>query len=68
MSVYNIYNKVIKKTCPKCGETMYSEGINNGIGYYHPPFHCECGWSEMCGYQDKDVCKKCDQYEFCYRT
>lgn len=48
----SVYDRVIKKICPKCGETMYSEGIKNGIGYYHPPFNCECGWSE-CGYKDK---------------
>lgn len=65
----SVYDRVIKKTCPKCGEIMYSEGINNGIGYDHPPFHCdECGWAETCGCKDKDVCKKCDQHEFCYRT
>lgn len=68
LDMVGVYDRVIKKTCPKCGEIMYSEGINNGIGYCHPPFHCECGWSEMCGYQDKDVCEECGQYEFCYRT
>lgn len=32
-----------------------------------PPFHCECGWSEMCVFENKEGCKKCDQYEKCYR-
>lgn len=63
----SIYDAVIEDTCPKCGNTMYSEGVNNGIGYVYPPFHCECGWSEMCPYEDINSCKKCDQYEFCFR-
>lgn len=24
------------------------------------------GWSEMCALEDKEGCKKCDQYEKCY--
>lgn len=49
----SVYDRVIEDICPKCGEKVFSEGIRNGIGYYHPPFHCECGWSEMRSYKDK---------------
>ena len=64
----NTCERVIKKICPKCGETIYSEGIDNGIGYVYPPFHCdECGWVERCGYEKIGNCNKCDQYKYCYR-
>lgn len=62
----SVYDSVIKDICPKCGNTMYSEGVNNGVGYIHPPFHCECGYSEMCGFADKKTCKRCNQYDCCY--
>lgn len=62
----SVYDPIAEDICPKCGEKVYSEGINNGIGYVYPPFHCECGWSEMCSFQDKEGCKKCDQYEKCF--
>lgn len=62
----SIYDSIIEDTCPKCGSKVYSEGINNGIGCVYPPFYCSCGWSEMCSFEDKEGCKKCDQYEKCY--
>lgn len=63
----SIHNKIIEDICPECGTKVYSEGVHNGVGYVYPPFHCDCGWSEMCAYQDIENCKKCDQYEMCYR-
>lgn len=64
----SIYDPIIEEICPKCGEKVYSEGIHNGVGYVYPPFHCGCGWSEMCGYQNEITCNRCDQYEKCYET
>jgi hypothetical protein len=58
---------VITKPCPKCNSTMYSEGVNNGIGYYYPPFHCDCGYSDRCEYEGEN-CNRCDQYERCFTT
>lgn len=63
----SVYEPIIKDTCPKCENEIYSEGINNGVGYVYPPFHCECGWSEMCAFENKEDCKRCDQYEKCYK-
>mgnify|MGYP003231546529 FL=1 len=59
----SIYDSIIEDICLRCGNKVYSEGINNGIGYVYPPFHCSCGW---CSFEDKEECKKCDQYEKCY--
>lgn len=39
----SIYDSIIEDICPRCGNKVYSEGINNGIGYVYPPFHCSCG-------------------------
>ena len=62
----SVYDPIIQEPCPKCGEIMYSEGVSNGIGYYHPPFHCDkCGYSERCGYEGTN-CNKCNQYEKCF--
>ena len=61
-----MFEPILEDVCPKCGSNIYSEGIDNGIGYVYPPLHCECGWSEMCSYQDEEGCKQCDQYEYCY--
>lgn len=63
----SIFEAVIEEICPRCGANIYSEGIDNGIGYIYPPLHCECGWSEMCEFKDKENCKICDQYEKCFR-
>lgn len=63
----SIYDPILEDVCPKCGNKVYSEGIHNGVGYVYPPLHCGCGWSEMCAYEDEESCKKCDQYEYCYR-
>ena len=61
-----VYDPVIQEPCPECCETMYSEGVSNGIGYHYPPFHCDrCGYSERCGYEGTN-CNKCDQYENCF--
>lgn len=62
----SIYEPILKDNCPKCGGEVYSEGVNNGVGYVYPPLHCECGWSEMCSYANKEDCKICNQYEKCY--
>lgn len=56
----------ITDKCPKCGGIAYADGVDVSVGYYYEPLHCECGWSEMCSYQDSEGCKKCDQYERCY--
>ncbi|BDR74285.1 hypothetical protein K144316041_p21240 (plasmid) [Clostridium tetani] len=62
----SVYEPIIEDICSKCGEKVYSEGVNNGVGYVYPPFHCGCGWSESCGYAEEENCKRCDQYEMCY--
>lgn len=58
----------IKADCPKCGNTMTSDGENVGIGYVYPPFHCECGYSDLCAYENAEKCKICTEYKSCYRT
>lgn len=52
--------------CPKCGEKAYSDGIDADVTWYFPPFHCDCGWSETCKSSDKEGCKVCTEYKFCY--
>lgn len=63
----SVYDPVIYEKCPKCGGQAYSEGVDNGVGYVHPPLHCDCGWSELCAFEDKEGCKQCDQYENCFK-
>ena len=62
-------DRVIYEKC-KCGVTMQSEGVSVGIGYVYPPFHCDsCGYTEKCDlYGELDNCKKCTEYERCYKV
>lgn len=50
----------------RCGGIAYADGIDVGIGFCYEPLHCDCGWSEMCAYEDKEACKMCNQYERCH--
>lgn len=59
-------DEVIYMKCPKCGGEAFSEGVNVDVGYYYPPFHCFCGWSEMCDLKGSKDCIKCTEYENCY--
>lgn len=61
----NVYNPIEEDICPECKSRVYSEGINNGVGYVYPPFNCRCGWSDYCEFADNDDCSHCDQYEMC---
>ncbi len=57
---------VIYEKCPTCGSEMEAEGIDVGIGYVYPPFHCnDCGYSEGCGSAGTEVCSRCDQECYC---
>jgi len=60
-------DKIIYEDCPNCCKKAESEGINNGVGYVYPPFHCYyCGWSEQCNLWDTDQCgSHCTEYEYC---
>ena len=33
-----MFEPILEDVCPKCGNNIYSEGIDNGIGYVYPPF------------------------------
>lgn len=52
--------------CPKCGGKAYSEPVDASPAWYYPPYHCDCGWSEMCESADKEGCKNCTEYKYCY--
>jgi len=52
--------------CPNCKGQAYSEGVNVGVGYMYPPFHCDCGWSDRCHLWNTENCsKKCTEYDVC---
>lgn len=58
---------IIYDKCPVCGGKTISEGVDVGVGYRYPPFHCtNCGWSEYCAYEDEESCKNCTEHEKCY--
>lgn len=59
--------EIIKENCPNCNSIMYAEGVDIGVGYVYPPFHCECGYAERCSYESEASCRKCDQREYCFR-
>ena len=67
MNEYDYMNRVIYEKCPNCGGEAYSEGVDNGVGYVYPPFHCNCGWCECCYLKGTESCNtKCTEYKYCY--
>lgn len=65
---YGTIKPQITDRCPKCGGIAYGNRIDIGNISCYEPLHCKCGWWEMCSYKNKESCKKCDQYERCYKT
>ncbi|HAT4871051.1 hypothetical protein KLN27_15210 [Clostridioides difficile] len=45
----------------RCGGIAYADGIDVGVGFCYEPLHCDCGWSEMCSYEDKE---EFDEWEY----
>lgn len=61
---------VISQECPNCKGQAFSEGVNVGVGYYYPPFHCDnCYWSEKCHlWNSPDCSEKCTEHEECKKS
>lgn len=64
----SIYEPTLEGKCLNCGKDIQVEGVHNGVGYVHPPLHCECGWSERCSLKDEINCKHCDQFDMCFKN